>query len=565
MIRVEQLVYTTAAPDPMPGYRVVAKSPGITDRIVSDLNPYMLPAGIDPRNFGQSKSMVVVEGGRQVAYGLSRNIGYGPDGRPDAMSSHTLVIDAKGFEALSCDSRALDGLFTDRVPAEPMLPSIEVPEDAAAPRDRGIDRARAPLLARTLHALVRGRRVAVRGASGVQFVQDALGILPPSLRLVPFSTCMVDLDLQPAYRLVLLGDSPAGSLPRGFDVVDGRPRKPLTASETGRAVRYMVAMASVRGPDLAALHAAFEKATALPPRKRLAVLTAALRMAQSPGAAQSDRDAQMSLDHLARLDPAELDEILSGLGIRAPPNGRPGLAGLVRERHALRNISGYGANRHSIEELLGQADSEGRQGLLAALYESKKSEVAGNIGQLFGDFTYSYYNADFFRFVASVPALARRFKEFAGMRGKNQFRRQAAVRLFVRASMESGDPSLIEPAIFKPYDLDSGYDLDSFGSLLSDVFSSAPAAKSAAFCAAVATAGLSYMAGFGGSYGAASARPRRRSAERFGALAGRLGRMALAGGDSPHGKRASAKASGQIVRMMRECGIAASGVAGRPA
>ena len=565
MIRIEQLVYTTAAPDPMPGYRVVAKSPGITDKIVSDLNPYMLPAGIDPRNFGQSKFMVVVGGGRQVAYGLSRNIGHGPDGRPDAMSSHILVIDTKSFGALSCDSRALDGLFADRVPAEPLLPSVEIPEDAGAPRDRGIDKARAPLLARTLHALACGRRVAVRGALGVQFVQDALGILPPSLRLVPFSTCMVDLEMQPAYRLVLLGDSPAGSLPRGFDVVDGRPRQPLTGSETGRAVRYMVAMASVRGPDLAALHAAFEKATALPPRKRLAVLVAVLRMAQSPGAAQSDRDAQMSLDHLARLDPAVLDEVLSGLGIRARPDGRSGLSGLVRERRALRNISDYGANRPSIEDLLGQADGEGRQGLLAALYESKKSEVDGNIGQLFGDLSYSYYNADFFRFVASVPDLARRFKEFAGMCGKSQFRRQAAVRLFVLASLESGDPSLIEPAVFKPYDLDSGYDIDSFGSLLSEVFSSGLGARAADFCDAVATAALSYMAGYGGSYGAASERPQRRSAERFVALADRLGRMALAGGDSPCGKRASVKESGQIVRMMRECGIAASGAAGRPA
>lgn len=565
MIRIEQLVYTTAAPDPMPGYRVVAKSPGITDKIASDLNPYMLPAGIDPRNFGQSKFMVVVGGGRQVAYGLSRNIGHGPDGRPDAMSSHILVIDTKSFGALSCDSRALDGLFADRVPAEPLLPSVEVPEDAGAPRDRGIDKARAPLLARTLHALACGRRVAVRGALGVQFVQDALGILPPSLRLVPFSTCMVDLEMQPAYRLVLLGDSPAGSLPRGFDVVDGRPRQPLTGSETGRAVRYMVAMASVSGPDLAALHAAFEKATGLPPRKRLAVLVAVLRMARSPGAEHSDRDAQMSLDCLARLDPAALDEVLFGLGIRAPLNGRSGLHALVRERRALRNISDYGANRPSIEELLGQADGEGRQGLLIELYESKKSEVTANIGQLFGDFAYSYYNADFFRFVASVPDLARRIKEFAGTCSRNQFRRQAAVRLFVLASMESGDPSLIEPAIFKPYDLDDAYDLDSFGSLLSEVFLPGPAAKAADFCDAVATAALSYMAGYGGSYGAASERPQRRSAERFAALADRLGRMALAGGDSPCGKRASVKESGQIVRMMRECGSAASGAAGRPA
>lgn len=551
MIRIEQFVYTTTAPSPSPGYRVVSKSPGITDETVSDLEPYMLPAGIDPRHFKQSRSMVTIRGGTQVAYSLTKNIGHGPDGRPNAMSNHTLVVDMKGFAALSCDSRRLDKLFLDSVPTAPLLPSVAVPEDADPPHNHDLAKAQAPLLTRTLHALARGRGAAVRGTYGVRFVQDALGILPPSLRLVPFSTCAVDLELQPAYRLVLLGDSPARNLPKEFDIVDGRSLLPLAGSGMGRAVRYMVALASVQGPDLAALHATFEKLTALPPGKRLAVLTTILRMAQSTEPIQDDKDAQTAMDHLARLDSTTLDEILFSLGVHRQPRRHLDLAGMIEERRALCRISDYDANRSSIEKLLGQADGEGRQVLLLALYESKKPDVASKIDRLFEDFAYSYYDSDFFRFVASVPDLARRFKEFAGMSNKNQFRRQAAVRHFVLASLESDSPSLIEPALFKPYDLDDGYDLGSFESLLWEVFSSGLGAQNPNFCNAVATAGLSYMAEFGRGYVPTQARPWRYNAERFGALADRLGGMALDKGKPPDGRRGRPKESRQITRMVR--------------
>lgn len=563
MIRIEQFLYTTTATGPLPGYRVVSKSPGITDGIIADLEHYMLPAGIDARYFKQSVSMVTIRGGKQVAYSLAKNIGRGPDGRPDAMSNHTLVIDMKSFEALSYDTRFLDRLFLDSFPTTPLLPSVTVQEDAEIPSSRDLAKTQAPLLTHTLHSLVRGRGVAVQGTCGVQFVQGVLGILPPSLRLVPFSTCAVDLELQPAYRLILLGGSPARNLPKGFDVVDGRSCSPLRGSETERAVRYMVAMTSVRGPDLVALHTTFEKLISIPPRKRLAVLTAILRMAQSPGPVQNDKDAQMTMDHLAELDSETLDEVLSGLGTHTRLNYHSDLAILIKERRALYHISDYGANRSSVETLLGQADGEGRQSLLLALYKSKRRDVVDNIDQLFVDFTYSYYNMDFFRFVVSVPDLAHRFKEFAGMHNKNQFRRQAAVRNFVFALLESDAYSLIEPALFKPYDLDSGYDLDSFGSLFSEVFSSVLGVENPNFCNLLATAGLSYMAGFGRSYGHAQEQSRRYNAARFGTLADRLAQMALGGGETPYDKRGNPKDRGRIARMMRECGIAASGTGGR--
>ena len=515
----------------------------------------MLPAGIDPQNFDQSKSLVLIRNGTHVAYRLARNIGHGPDGRPDAMLSHTLVIDVKSFGDLSYDSRKLDSLFSHFVPPYPLLPSVSIVADADTPPDHDFVKAQTPLLTRTLYSLLRGNSVAIRGAHDEQFVQAALGLLPPRLRLVPFSTCAVDLELQPAYRFVLLGDSPATNLPNDFETIGTNSHLPFGDVDLGRTVRYITAMAAVGSPHLTALHAEFDKINTLSPRKRLALLTSVLRMAQSPEPMQSGRDVQTVVDHLARLDSHVRNEVLSRLGSGMRPCDRFELIDMIKTKCVHYDIFNYKVTRHSIEALLGQVRIEQRQELLCALYECKKQELLDRLDQLFEDLCYSYYGTDFFRFVASTPDLACRVKKYVGMDDKNPFQRQAVVRLFIRASLESGSTSSIEPAIFKPYDLSSDYDLSSFGSLLSEVFSSSSAAQDLDFCAAVATAGLSYMAGFGRSYIPAPARMLHRRAERFGALADRLGRVAMTVRGPTDGNRGASKASSEITQLLRECGI----------
>lgn len=555
MARIEQFVYTTTGSDAQPGYRVVAKSPGITEKTTLELDPYMLPAGVDPRDFGRSKSMVLVENGERVAYSLTRNMGRGPDGRPDALHNHTLVIDAKDFARLRYDSRKMDPLFSPYVPPSPLLPTLEVEEGADPPLDRDYIRMQTPLLMRVLYALVRKSCVAVRGAHGARFAQVALGLLPPQLRLVPFSTCAVDLWMQPAYRLVLLGDSTAPNLPKGFEAVDGRSRLLPADADLERSVRYLIAMASVGDSHLAALHDEFEKIKRLSPRKRLAVLTTVSRMAQSPDPMHSDKDVQMVADALAGLDPATCDSILSGLASGMRPGDRSGLAGTIRALQARRNIPDCEITRKSIERLLGQVGAEQRQGLLLALYESKKPEIHDKLDQLFEDFAYSYHGKDFFRLVAAKPDLAGRVKKFASSSGRNIFQRQSAVRLFAMALLESGSPSSIEPAIFAPYDLSSGYDLGSFESLLTEIFSSRQAEADQDFCVSVATAALTYMAGFGRRYTPFLTWFSHHRAERFGALADRLGKIAMGGSPSLRRRPGGARANGLIADLLRECGI----------
>lgn len=559
MTRVEQLVYTTGHFDGSPGYHVKAKSPGISARTVSDLDPYMLPAGADLKNFKCSRSMVLVRDGTQVAYSLTRNIGRGPDGRPDALSNHTLILDVKSFGDLSCDTRKLDALFTNLPPSTPLLPSLEVAASADIPPDIGFVRSEAPLLTRTLHAIVQEKAIGLRGISDVRFIQAALGLLPPSLRLVPFSTCAVDLELQSAYRLVLLGDLPVVNLPKNFAAVDAKSRLHLSDVDLERTVRYIVAMASIGDPHLATLHADFETVTALSSRERLKVLTAVLRMAQSRMSPENDPSAQMLADSLAKLDLATCNDILSGPGMRMQWGNRSRLDDMITTQRAHHNIFDYAPTRASVEKLMCQAKPPGRRGLLRALYQSKKPEMHNNIEQLLEDFAYSYYREDFFQFLASMPGLSQRVKKFVGANDKSPMRRQTIARLFVLASLGSGSATSIEPAIFKPYDLDRGVDLDSFESLLLDALSQGSAANDPDVRDAVAIAGLTYMAGFGRSYIPATACTLRHRAERFGALADRLGQMVLSRGGFHCGESSGVKTGGDVAQLLRECGIMVSG------
>lgn len=555
MTHIEQLVYTTmSSPGTQSGYHVVARSAGITDKIISDLDPYMLPAGIDYRTFKKSKSMVIISHGTHVAYSLTRNIGRGPDGRPDAMSNHTLITNVKDFKDLSYDTRNLDRFFTDSVPRTPLLQSVEIAPNTNVPPDRDFVREQTPLLTRTLHALVRRKKVAVRSSCGEKFAQAVLGLLPPSLRLVPFSTCAVDLRRQPAYRFVLLDDSSAPRLPNGYETVDAQSRLPLTKTILGRTVRYMVAMASVGDPHIAALHAEFDKIATLSSTKRLEVLTAVLRVAQSPKPQLYTKDIEMIADCFAKFDSPTRKRIMFGLGQQMRARDRSDLIKMIEGRHAQQLASNCDVSRLAIETLLMQSNSTEHHALLSALYKSKKSEIDDKIDQLFEDFSYSYLANDFFKFVASTPGLACRVKEYFRMSDKNPFRRQAAVRAFVMASLESNSSYSIEPAIFQPFDLNKSTDLDSFESLFLDIFSSDRTAPNSNFSVAVATAGLSYMAGFGRSYIPAPLWPFHRRSEQFSTLADRLGKAAMAR-ELTRDDRLDSKVNGRITRLLRECGI----------
>src|SRR5690242_2564003 len=102
MLNVDQFVYTTATLSGKSGYQIIAKSSGITEEMISTLDPYLYPIGIIPSKFKESKSFLVFKKNKKISFSKIRNIGIGHDGRSNTLYNHTLVMDLDDFRQIDC-------------------------------------------------------------------------------------------------------------------------------------------------------------------------------------------------------------------------------------------------------------------------------------------------------------------------------------------------------------------------------------------------------------------------------------------------------------------------------
>ena len=106
MLNVEQFIYTAADIENKKGYQIVAKSKGITEKIVSELESYVYPINTDPGKFKESISFIPLENDL-IAYSRIKNIGLGYDGRENTLYNHTFIFSKNDFERYDNDSRIL--------------------------------------------------------------------------------------------------------------------------------------------------------------------------------------------------------------------------------------------------------------------------------------------------------------------------------------------------------------------------------------------------------------------------------------------------------------------------
>ena len=197
MAEAEQLVYTTGNVQGRKGYQIVAKSRGITNEIASALRSHFHPPGIRPERFRESHSLVELAGGK-VAYCHARNIGAGYDGRRDTVCSHVLVLEKADFAEQGYDTRRLAALHPRSKKMRGVLRPVKL-DALRRPPAAGTKGLRAAFHG-VLWLLLNGERAAVE-SDDPTLAQGILSLLPPSARLVQFSSVSVDAGRQRHCRL----------------------------------------------------------------------------------------------------------------------------------------------------------------------------------------------------------------------------------------------------------------------------------------------------------------------------------------------------------------------------
>ena len=305
-MKAEQLIYTTANVRGKKGYQVVAKSRGIDDGIESFLRPHFIPPGIRPEDLAESHSLVELKGG-SVAYCHARNIGAGYDGRRDTLCSHVLVVSKPAFAEIGYDTRALAPLHPGSRRLRGALPPVELDPSSAPPPPSHADvRALKPVFAGALRLLLDGERVAVPSGDPAM-AQKFLSLLPPSARLVQFSSVAADAGRQAHCSLLVY---PPGKKPRpsaGFRAVaegDGSDRGGAGDEALGRAVRHYaeVALGGDRG-RLGRIHDRFEDAPSLSGRDRMVLASAYERFLECGDGSSKRECAEDAFSAVKKLDP----------------------------------------------------------------------------------------------------------------------------------------------------------------------------------------------------------------------------------------------------------------------
>ncbi len=180
-------------------YGIVARSPGVDDRVLRLLDGRLYPVGVDQSKFVRSLSLLVLD--EVVALTQARNAGHDGEGRPNSIYSHTVLIDRRDFEAIRCDTRAVTMQCPQAEQSGDLRP-LEI-----KPLDLGMDFDSARRLGLVglrpfLEAMFSGHNVAIRNAGGGALLQGLLSLLPDPLRIVPFTSLLPDTPRRHPYRLV---------------------------------------------------------------------------------------------------------------------------------------------------------------------------------------------------------------------------------------------------------------------------------------------------------------------------------------------------------------------------
>lgn len=199
MLNVEQFIYTVASIGNKKGYQIIAKSAGVTEKIILELESYFYPIGVEPREFKESCSLILLENDL-IAYSRIKNIGLGYDGRDNTLYNHSLIFSKNDFKLCGNDSRIFDKFYLENESIRGVLPTLSVnPTIPSLPLE--LDDVEI-ILEPILFSLFSNQKIALT-SDDIKLPQKILSLLPVSLRLVSFSTLVINPDKQPKFCFIL--------------------------------------------------------------------------------------------------------------------------------------------------------------------------------------------------------------------------------------------------------------------------------------------------------------------------------------------------------------------------
>ncbi len=220
MLECEQLFYTTALIDNRSGYQITAKSTGITNEIIQELEGYMYPIGIDSSEFISSYSLLFLKN-KKIAFSKITNIGIGYDGRDNTLYNHTIILQDEQFKKLECDSKNLKKYFLENSRKKGQLDQIQIDEKLDEIDWDFFKKIPRNILETILDAFFSNtsKKIILVGIKEKDFISEIISVIPKSMRRLSYSNKVIDANRQIKYNIIQIDDFTSTSLEKN-NVVD---------------------------------------------------------------------------------------------------------------------------------------------------------------------------------------------------------------------------------------------------------------------------------------------------------------------------------------------------------
>jgi len=199
MVLCEHFIFTSATLAEKSGYQVVSKSSNIPNKVLSELENYLYPTGTNLSEFVSSKSFLILKD--YVSFTKVRNIGIGPDGRPDTLYSHTILMNREDFKKFNQDTRIFDNLYIEKTKPQHLTPILIEPK-SLKPDFTGLDEIGIILFEYFLRSILSKKKIALVDFKSEKLIQSLLSLVPPTFREISFSTVVAEPVIQSKYKLI---------------------------------------------------------------------------------------------------------------------------------------------------------------------------------------------------------------------------------------------------------------------------------------------------------------------------------------------------------------------------
>ena len=408
MLNIEQFVYTTASSKNKQGYQIVAKSNGVTNDIISKIDPYFHPIGILPSKFIESKSLLVFKDEKKIIFSKIRNIGIGYDGRDNTLYNHSLILDIDEFSQIDNDTRILEAFYFEDYDISGELPQLKINPQKSVLSFNMMSQFEKSLPT-VMHLIFNQNKIALVQTRDNQTIQQILNLLPSSMRLISFSTMIMNIEKQPYYKIISL---PSTINIQSFNTVNlasPQPRQISTNKLFEEGMTYFIELITSRNIDqIEDFFKKFENLSGNNYKDKLILLAFFEKFINEKNIKIQYDYARVMLDYLKQFEPSSGLELFNKIKDHLPPEI---IIKSIPEFDIFAILNDHNdieLNKNNIEKMLNQLNDgriDSRLKLLSELAITRKKEFIKKSTELLIDARYAYYRTDIYRIFVDLDFL----------------------------------------------------------------------------------------------------------------------------------------------------------------